>query len=301
MASENNILKRALDARTTVPAFNIMYLPMMESVVKALRDTNTFGMIAVARPDWTKFEAGGPTPVAEQYRKVKDESVTWLHLDHVPVIDEDNLLVNYMDLINEALDAGYQSVMVDGSRLSLEENIDATRQVVEAAHARGVFVEAELGAVMGHEEGPLPPYEELFTSGKGFTDPEEAHQFVTESGVDWLSVAIGSVHGAVSKARKDEKKVEARLSMERLAQLREATGLPLVLHGGSGIRRECLHDGIAGGIAKVNVATAIRQPYEKALPESLDAALQAVYDATVDIVTNELAVAGSAEALTADA
>ena len=89
-----------------------------------------------------------------------------LHLDHVPVIDEDNQRVDYLPIFQEAIDVGYESVMIDGSRLPLDENIAATRQVVELAHAAGVPVEAELGAVLGHEDGPLPSYEELFASGR---------------------------------------------------------------------------------------------------------------------------------------
>ena len=129
-------------------------------------------------------------------------------------------------IIREALALGYQSVMVDGSRLNLEDNIEATRQVVEIAHAAGVPVEAELGAVLGHEAGPLPPYEELFASGRGFTDVEEAKRFVQETGCDWLSVAIGNIHGAVSAARRDEKKVEARLNLDHLEQLASGDGHP---------------------------------------------------------------------------
>jgi len=161
-------------------------------------------------------------------------------------------------------------------------------------------VEGELGAVFGHESGPPPPYEELYESGRGFTDPDEARRFVQETGVDWLSVAIGNIHGAVSGAARDQKKVPARLNLEHLARLREATGIPLVLHGGSGIAQEYVRAGIRAGIAKINIATNIRQPYEAALPQSLAAAQQAVYDEVVRLLTDELRVAGSAAQLEAD-
>ena len=82
--------------------------------------------------------------------------------------------------------------------------------------------EAELGAVMGHEAGPMPPYEELFASGKGFTDVDEARRFVQESGCDWLSVAIGNIHGAISGAAKDAKKVTARLNNDHLRAISAA-------------------------------------------------------------------------------
>jgi len=202
-------------------------------------------------------------------------------------------------VMREALALGYESIMIDGSRLPLDANIAATRRVVELARAAGagIAVEAELGAVMGHETGPLPPYEELFASGRGFTDPDEAARFVSESGCDWLSVAIGNVHGAVARARKDERKVEARLSMDRLRNIAAATGAPLVLHGGTGIRRECLREAIAAGIAKVNIATAIRQPYEQARRTAPRAAADAVYAATVEVIDRELGIAGNAARL----
>src|ERR1019366_2926135 len=165
-----------------VPAFNIPYLPMMEPVVAALRASRVFGMIAVARLEWIKFEARSLRAIYDEYQRVKDERFTRLHLDHVPVIDEDDLRVDFEAVIQEAIQLGYQSVMVDGSRLPLEENIEATRKIVQLAHAAHIPVEGELGAVLGHEAGPLPPYEELFASGKGFTAPEDALRFVAETG-----------------------------------------------------------------------------------------------------------------------
>ena len=301
MLSTSELMQNAWKAGTVVPAFNIPYLPMMEAVVRALRETRCFGLIAVARPDWKKFAAGSTRDVAAEYERVKDSSFTRLHLDHVPVIDEDNFTVEYMPLIAQALNFGYGSVMVDGSRLRLDQNIAATKTVVDMAHAAGVPVEAELGAVLGHEAGPLPPYDELFESGKGFTDPGEAKRFVEETGVDWLSVAIGNIHGAISGAAKSQKKVAARLSIEHLDAIREATNVPLVLHGGSGIQKSYVLDAFRHGIAKINIGTVIRQAYENAVATSVEAAQQAVYDATLDVVRNELEVEGSVETINPDA
>ena len=118
-----------------------------------------------------------------------------------------------------------------------------------------------------------------------------------ETGVDWLSVAIGNIHGAISAATRGQKKVQARLSIERLEQIRQATGVPLVLHGGTGIRREDILESFRHGIAKINVATAIRQPYEALIGESVEAAQQAVYDTMVALVRDELAIEGSADRL----
>ena len=287
----------ALQRHTAIPGFNIPYLPMMEPVVRALRDTRCFGLIMVARLEWEKFASGGVKPIYDMYQQVKDERFTRLHLDHVPVIDEDNLIVDYDAILREAATLGYDSIMIDGSRLSLVDNIVATKRIVDMAHTSGVAVEAELGAVMGHESGPMPPYEELFASGKGFTDPDEAKRFVAETGVDWLSVAIGSVHGASSATARREKKLEARLSIERLDALREATGIPLVLHGGTGIKKECVLESVQHGIAKINIATAIRQPYEALMEESPEAALEAVYEATVSVVRDDLELMNSVDIL----
>ena len=297
METTDRLIKSARQQGTVVPAFNIPYLPMLEPTVQALRDTGCFGLIMVARLEWVKFAARSLEAVAEEYWRVGDRQFTRLHLDHVPVIDEDQLRVDYVGDITRALAAGYESVMVDGSRLSIAENIAATRQIVELAHARGVAVEGELGAVLGHEAGPLPSYEELFASGKGFTDPQEAARFVQATGVDWLSVAVGSVHGAISAVTRHEKKVAARINIQQLEKIRVATGIPLVLHGGTGIRKECVLEAVRHGIAKINIATATRQPYERLVATSVVQAQQAVYEAAVQAIRVDLELAGSAAQL----
>jgi fructose-bisphosphate aldolase, class II len=314
--TSREIVRSAWEAQTAIPSFNVPHLPMMGPIIRALRDTETLGQVSVARVEWKRFGSGGIVAIFEEYQRVKDERYVRLHLDHIPVIDEEDERVDYASLLAEALALGYDSVMVDGSRLPLEENMAVAREVVELAGKRGrspfsanplletgsvpfsSAVEAELGAVLGHEAGPLPPYEELFGSGRGFTDVDEARRFVLESGVDWLSVACGNIHGAVSGAAKSEKKVRARLNLDHLAKLRDATRVPLVLHGGSGIERECVLAGIRAGIAKINIGTNVRQPYEAALADSVEAAQQVAYETVVQLVTEELQVAGSARTLT---
>ena len=288
------VIAGARRIQAAVPAFNIPYLPMMAPIVQALRDEKCIGLIAVARLEWVKFESRSIAAVAAEYRRTADPKFTHLHLDHVPVIDEDNLRVDYIADIRTAIHEGYESVMVDGSRLPLADNIYATRMVAELAHGHGVVVEGELGAVMGHEAGPIPPYDELFASGKGFTNPDEASRFVRESGVDWLSVAIGSVHGAISAATKSQKKVEARLNIDVLEKLRAATNVPLVLHGGTGIRKEYVLQSVGHGIAKINIGTATRQPYERFVGESVVKAQDAVYDAAVHVIKHDLEISGLA-------
>lgn len=285
MSDANQIIQIALDHHFVIPAFNIPYLPMMEPVVRALQDADSFGLIDVARLEWIKFQARSLEAVAEAYAGVKDERHTRLHLDHIPVIDEDGNTADWQGIIRRALDAGYQSVMIDGSRLPLEENIAATRWVCEAAHGYGAPVEGELGAVLGHEEGPLPPYEELFASGKGFTDPEEAERFVRETGVDWLSIAFGNVHGAITPAERKKEKVPAKLSIQRLLEIRSRTRVPVVLHGGSGIRREYVRRAIENGVAKINIASDIRRAYEAEREHGEAQAQEAVYRTTREILT----------------
>jgi fructose-bisphosphate aldolase, class II len=290
-------LGRALKAGTVIPGFNIPYLPMMVPVVRALRDTNSFGLIMVARLEWTKFESGSLEAIRDEYEQVKDLNHTRLHLDHVPVVDEDDSRVDYENILQRAVGAGYDSIMIDGSRLPLAENIDCTKCAVKIAKSAGIPVEAELGAVMGHEAGPLPPYDELFESGKGFSDPDDAKRFVEETNVDWLSIAIGNIHGAISATRKNEKKIEARLDINRLDEIREAVKIPLVLHGGTGIRKHYVIESIRHGIAKVNVATAIRQPYERKAEESVAAGQEAVYQAMLTVIRKDLEIENSIELL----
>ena len=292
---------RTAQAKTILPAFNIPYLPMMEPVVQAIRDENAAAMIQVARLEWEKFDSKSLEAVAAEYEKYATEH-TFLHLDHVPVIDEDQREVDYLPIILRAVQAGYQSVMIDGSRLPLEGNISATAKVSELAHRSGVAVEAELGAVAGHEAGGIGmDYETLFTTKKGFTDPAQARVFAAQSGCDWLSVAAGSIHGAIADGLRRQKKPEARLDIAQIAALFEATGhMPLVLHGGSGIRREYILNAVRNGISKINVATEIRQPYETAMeekPGDILFAQQQVYERTRWVLREFLGISGSANVI----
>jgi fructose-bisphosphate aldolase class II len=290
----SDIVRQAQRAGTAILAFNIPYLPMMRPVVEAIVHQDSVAMVTVARLEWLKFESRSPAAVREEFERWKQPEHVWLHLDHIPIIDEDGLEVDAVPVIQEAIALGYQSVMVDASRLPLEGNIQATRPVAEMAHAAGIPCEAELGAILGHEAGPLPPYEELFQSGRGFTDPEEARRFVQETGCDWLSVAAGNIHGAISGVKKDQKKVEARLNLERIELIARVTGIPLVLHGGSGIRQEYVLEAVRRGIAKINIATEIRQAYEAAMREtgSEASAQQAVYERTTWLIRDYYGFSG---------
>jgi len=295
----SRIMEVAYENQVLIPAFNVAYLPMVEAIMEALRETETFALLEVSRPDITRFGAKSFQAVKEEYERFGDLAFSRLHQDHVPVIDEEGEKVDWKSLIEEALSLGYHSVMIDGSRLPLDENIRVTRETVIISHRRGVCVEGELGSVLGHEKGPLPPYEELFQSGQGFTSPEDAQRFVQETGVDWLSVAIGNIHGAITGAAKDQKKVEARLNIQHLQQIARVTGIPLVLHGGSGIKREYVLEAIKNGITKINIGTEIRQAYERGLGENsnIEEAQKETKEKVKELITSYYEIEGSVHIL----
>ncbi len=289
-----DIMERVRTIDMIVPAFNIPYLPMLKPTAEAVADQNSFALIEVARPEWEKFEAKSLEAVQEEFSKRANLRFLRLHLDHIPVVDEDFQSVDYMPLIARAIACGFHSVMIDGSRLPLDKNITATTEAVAMAHEAGIPCEAELGAVMGHEEGPMPEYEELFRTGKGFTDPDEARRFVEESQVDWLSAAFGSIHGAISVSKRSEKKVQARLNMDHLDALVRATNRPIVLHGGSGIRSEDIRTAYKHGVTKINVGTETRQAYENAAKNGdIEAGRSAVYEVVTRLIADVYQIAGS--------
>ena len=299
--SIDQIMRKAYRHRILIPAFNVAYLPMIKPIVDTLKKTYTFGLVEVARPDVEKFGAKSFREVANRYYALADRQFSRLHLDHIPVIDEDGKNVHWEYLIRMGLELGYDSVMIDGSRLNLKENIAITKRVVDISHQQGVPVEAELGAVLGHEEGPLPSYEELFQTKKGFTSPEQAERFVKETGVDWLSVAIGNIHGAISGIAKNKRKVSARLNLDHLRELARVTKIPLVLHGGSGVKKASLIEAVQNGITKINVGTSIRQIYEQSLskkPDDVETAQMRVAEEIEWLIKEEYEIAGSWNHLT---
>jgi len=300
MKNTKQIIETARKLHIAVPGLNVPYPEMVQPVIDAVRDENSFALVELSRVDWEKFGAISPEVIAEEYKRWSDDKHVRLHLDHVPVIDEDHKPVDYADIVKRAIAAGYQSVMVDGSRLSLEENIRATAEVAALSHAAGFPCEAELGAVMGHEDGPMPPYEELLASGMGFTKVEEAVRFIRESGCDWLSVAIGNIHGAISEATRGQIKPQARLDIAHLSKLSEATGIPLVLHGGSGVQKDSIMNAVQHGIVKINVGTEIRQAYENGVQQGgVEMGQKMLYDCTRTMLRDFFEISGSADRIDA--
>ena len=300
--NRTNYVNRARKAGLVVPAFNVPYLPMLEAIVSAIVEKDAFAFIEVARLEWTKFESRSLKAVKKEFDKWCNPAHMRLHLDHVPAIDEDGIEIDYLPVIREAIELGYDSVMVDGSRLDFEGNIEATRTVVEVAHEAGVFCEAELGCVMGHEKGPLPPYEELFASKAAFTKVDQAQRFVKETECDWLSVSVGNIHGAIISAKRSEGKTHAKLDIVLVEALSHATDRPLVLHGGSGIQQQFVLEAIRRGVSKINIAFENSRAYENALDKTgdVDKAKQAVYERTCWLLDEYYGLRGTCTAVTGD-
>lgn len=177
----------------------------------------------------------------------ESETEVGVHLDHCRDLEE----------LRWCVEAGYSSVMYDGSGDPYEANVARTAEAVRIAHDHGVWVEGELGALAGDED---------VTTGAGsgapdtMTDPEQAADFVARTGVDALAVAVGNVHGFAP---------DAHLHLERLAALRDAVPVPLVLHGASGLPDTEVREAIGRGVAKVNVNAELRRAYLHAVSDSL--------------------------------
>ncbi|WP_086860794.1 class II fructose-bisphosphate aldolase, partial [Streptomyces milbemycinicus] len=181
----------------------------------------------------------------------RSDAALGVHLDHSRDLEE----------ITACVEAGYTSVMVDGSHLPFAENVALTRKAVERAHAAGVWVEAELGALAGDEDVST----DARAAGGSMTDPEQAAEFVAATGVDALAVAVGNVHGFTAEP--------VRLDLDRLARIRAAVAVPLVLHGASGLPEEQLLGAVRRGVAKVNVNAELRRAYLQAVSSALPGAL----------------------------
>ncbi len=294
MKSSREIVNRASELGIALPAFNIPFPPMMKAVVRAVADEDSFALVEVARIEWLTFEIEGMERFMEEYRACAEPGHVRTHLDHIPVLDEEGRSVEYRPFIEKAIELGFDSVMIDGSHLPLEQNIAATREIAALAHSASLPCEAELGAILRFGAGRVPPYEELFASGAGFTKVDEAVRFVRETGCDWLSVSIGNIHGAVVAALRDKPKGESRLNLEHLETLHKATGVPIVLHGGSGVRHEDVLAGMKRGIAKVNVGFEIRKAYEDALKSSgsVETAGESVYRRTRSLLKDYFRISG---------
>lgn len=242
-----NILEDAMKKSYAVPQINVNGMLWLEIALKTAEKSRA--PVIIATTDAVIDKLGGFKFFAEMYKTLREELnitvPTVLHFDHSQSVER----------CFEAVDAGYDSVMFDGSNMPIEENIAKTKQVVDYAKPRGVIVEAEVGSVGGIEDG--------VKSKMKYADLNECLALVEKTGVDSLAPALGSVHGRY--------KGEPDLGFEEMAELRGRTSVPFVLHGASGISDEDMKKAISYGHAKINYNTEINIAWSQALREVLNA------------------------------
>ena len=235
------IIAMAEQGNYCVPAFNVYNVETVMGVIDAAEETNA-PVIAQLYPRLINEQVGyyvSPVvPAAAQKAKVP----VCLHLDHAAGKQE----------VYRALRWGYTGIMQDGSSLSFEENVALTRSTVEMCAAMGVSVEGELGHVGSAADD---------TMGE-FTDPEEAKSFVEQTGVCCLAVLVGNAHGHYKKPPK--------LDIDRISAIRKACGVPLVLHGGTGIPDDQVKAAIAAGMRKMNIGTDVCCAFAEGTKATMD-------------------------------
>ncbi len=233
LTGPRSLFAKALEEGFAVGAFNINNMETVQGILQAAEDERSPVILQVSKG------ARGYAGRAYLHKMVEAASAEIgipfvLHLDHGADFD----------ICKSCIDDGFTSVMIDGSHLPFEENIALTRRVVEYAHERGVWVEAELGRLAGVEEA-------VSSRESVYTDPDEAEMFVARSGCDSLAIAIGTSHGACKFAG------EAILDFKRLDVLAQRLpGVPLVLHGASSVPQDTVavvntHGGAVAGASGV--------------------------------------------------
>lgn len=227
-----------------VGAFNVENMEMVMAVVSAAQELKS-PVIMQTTPSTVKYADFDYFYANIKVAAEKANVPVAIHLDHG----------NSFELAMKAYRTGYTSIMIDGSHGSFEENIALTKSVVEVCKSGNVPVEAELGKVGGKED-------DLDGGEGGYTDPLEAKEFVEKTNVDSLAVAIGTAHGVY--------KGEPKLDLDRLSQIKEVVGIPLVLHGTSGVPDEVVTECVNRGICKVNYATDLRIAFTKGVKKVLD-------------------------------
>ena len=268
LSTNKKLLNLAKKGGYAVGAFNINNLEILQAIVSAGEAERSPAIIAVS--EGAIQYAGLPFIVSMARIASEWASIPLsLHLDH----GKD------LEVIRSCVENGFTSVMIDGSHLPFQENIDITKKVVEMASPRGVSVEGELGRLKGIEEKVSVSDQEAF-----LTDPQAAEEFVKKTGVDSLAVAIGTSHGAYKF------KGESKLDFERLAEIGRRVDIPLVLHGASGVPKpilekaerfgaklpgakgipdEAIQRAISLGICKINIDTDLRLSFVGAIREVL--------------------------------
>lgn len=274
LVTSKKMLTDAQKGGYAVGAFNAENMEMVLAIIEAATELNAPVMIQTT-PSTVKYASLALYAANVRAAAEAAPVPVCVHLDHG----------NSYELAVGALEAGYTSVMIDGSHESFEDNIALTARVVAEAAKKGVPVEAELGTVGGKEDD--------LEAEDGCTQPAEAAEFVRRTGVDSLAVAIGTAHGVYKSTPK--------LDVPRLAEIRKVVDVPLVLHGASGLTDDSIRDCVREGICKVNFATELRIAYTAGVREVL-AADEKVFDPKVygkvargkvkELVKNRMTVCG---------
>lgn len=220
-----------------VPAFNICSFDMLKAIMEEV-EANNAPVILEIHPDEIEYLGDNFVATVREYAYRSKVPVV-IHMDHGGTIKD----------VMRAIRNGYTSVMIDASRASYEENVALTTQVVELAHKVGVSVEAELGTIgnNGSAEGGADTII--------YTDPDQAEDFVSRTGIDTLAVAIGTAHGLYPKDKKPE------LNMPLLKELNKRLDIPFVLHGGSGNPDKEVRESVQYGVRKVNLSSDLKSVF----------------------------------------
>lgn len=254
-----DMLRHAYDNGYAVGAFDVVSLDFITGVVAAAEEKRAPVIISLAEShfEYFDFELLMTAVVRAAERTTVPVAI---HLDHGETLDS----------AIRGINLGCTGVMVDASSLPLDDNIAHTRAVVNMAHACGIPVEGELGYVPGveGEDAERHPGEVVYTTA------EEARRYLDETGIDFLAVSIGTVHGRM--------RGEPRLDFERLGQINQALGIPLVIHGGTGLNDAQFQQLIENGVTKINYYTALADAAGKCIVSNADGADNTGYTALVD-------------------
>jgi len=244
LVSAADLVRDAAARNRGIGAFNVIHLETAEALVAASAQAQLPVILQISQNCAKYHGALEPIALATLAVARRAESPVAVHLDHA----------ENPDLVDEAIALGFGSVMFDGGALPYDENVALTREVAARAHAVGVYVEGELGEVGGKDGAHAPGVR---------TDPDEARAFVAETGVDALAVAVGSSHAMTDRS--------ASLDIELIGGLRAALGVPLVLHGSSGVADAVIVDAVRAGMTKINVSTHLNGFFTRAVRQTLDA------------------------------
>ncbi len=245
------LFKKDFTGQYAVPAFNVHNLEIVLGVVRAAQSLKA-PVILEAATNTVKY--AGLKNIYNIVASVADDpNITVpvaLHLDHT----------KEEEIIEEAVAAGFSSVMIDASHLPFAENVQATLKAVNYAHPRNVWVQAELGRLRGTEDWVSVDDAQSF-----FTDPDEAEDFVRQTRVDTLAIAVGTMHGII----KFREKIVPELDIARIKKIKEKVNIPLILHGASGVPQDQIRKSIAAGICVINIDTELRMAFSQALRDFL--------------------------------